>query len=88
MNSTPDEDRIWSPWYTSPFTAIGEIAQPGDWPKVKEVVAQSMELWSFIVPEEYLDELLQEIAGWTNIVVQTTSSTGTNPTIYRASYDT
>lgn len=84
---TPIEERIWSPWYTSPFTAIAEVAVNGDWLKVLDVVTQSLELWVSIEPSEYLDDLLHEIAGKTNIVVHTTASTGTNPTIYRASYD-
>ncbi len=80
-------EKVWSEWRTSPFTAIDEVAVNGDWLKVLDVVSQSLELWASIEPSEYLDDLLHEIAGKTNIVVHTTASTDTSPTIYRASYD-
>lgn len=74
----------WSPWFSNPFVAIKFAADangtPDDIKRAVEVMVESTG-WDAINPQEYFDELLQEIAGVTNIVVQYQDRT------YRAAYD-
>lgn len=76
----------WGDAHKNPFMAIHNLIQkqgdPEDWVKAQEILANSM-LWdNFSDPKEYLDDVLQEIAGATNIVFSYLS----NDT-YRAKYD-
>lgn len=75
----------WTLPYTNPFQAIRAAADmngtPDDLEEAKRVFAASTE-WSAFDYDNYLDDLLQEIAGKTNIVVQYLGDGE-----YRAAYD-
>lgn len=75
----------WTAWHTNPFAAVKAAAEanhtPGDYDKAIGVLADSTK-WSAI-DSTYLDDLLQEIAGATNIVVQS----GDGGNTWRAAYD-
>jgi hypothetical protein len=70
----------WSGLHSNPFAAIHEIGKPDDIEKAKQVFVGSMG-WENFDHQNYLDDLLQEIGGKTNIVVQYL------PEGYRAAYD-
>jgi hypothetical protein len=75
----------WTSPFTNPFQAIRAASdfagRPQDFEKAKEIFIGSMN-WPTFSPNDYLDDLLQEIAGKTNIVVQYIGVGN-----YRAAYD-
>lgn len=79
----------WTLPYTNPFQAIKAAAlmrgKPEDFQRALAVFAESAE-WSNFDRCEYLDDLLEEIAGRTNIVVQYIDN-GNSVSEYRAAYD-
>ena len=77
----------WSQWHPNPFTAISEIAKPGDFGKALLQLQHSAFCWDAWDPESYVDDLLAEIAGATNIVVQIESPSLFEQKLYRAAYD-
>lgn len=81
---------IWTEWHENPFMAIKAAAiargKPEDYEKALDELRKSAE-WPLFWPDSYLDELLQEIAGATNIVCQYDSTEiGAKPK-FRAAYD-
>lgn len=78
-------DSRWSPGFSNPFAAIEFVTKardtPGDFQRALGVMRESAG-WDTIDPKEFVDDLLQEIAGVTNIVVQFDTD-GT----WRAAYD-
>lgn len=78
----------WTRPHTNPFAAIKEAAtnagKPQDYNKALSQLARSAD-WETFDSVNYLDELLQEIAGATNIVCQYSLEGLT--THYRACYD-
>ena len=80
---------MWTLPFTNPFQAIRAAAlqngTPGDFQRAIEVFVESTD-WSNFDRIDYVDDLLQEIAGRTNIVVQYLNND--NPVSeYRAAYD-
>jgi hypothetical protein len=79
----------WTEWTSNPLHAIKKCIDanqtPEDWEKVKTALTESMDIWEQISPATYLDDVLQEVAGATGIVVQY-ETVGLN-TRYKASYD-
>lgn len=82
------KQNIWSDWHANPFNAIKEAIEtnrtPEDWEKVKSTLLKVTE-WPSIDHKDFLDELLQEIAGDTNIIVEYTGEGFERQ--YRAAYD-
>lgn len=76
----------WTKWHKNPFAAVAEAANsngtPEDIEKTKISLAEVIG-WTEVSPHNLMDELLQEIAGETNIVVQY----GNSGEGYRAAYD-
>jgi hypothetical protein len=74
----------WTEWLPNPFGAVLEAAKangtPDDFKRVVEVMAETTR-WESIDSTSFLDDLLQEIAGVTNIVVQQQDGK------FRAAYD-
>ena len=79
----------WTLPFTNPFQAIKVAAiqngTPEDFDKAVAVFAESAE-WSNFDYNSYTDDLLQEIGGRTNIVVQYLNN-GNAVSEYRACYD-
>lgn len=75
----------WTCPFDNPFKAIKAAAEsnktPGDFSRVVQVLVESTQ-WTGMTPGNYLDDVLQEIAGVTNIVCQYLED-GT----YQAAYD-
>lgn len=75
----------WSEWVPNPFAAIAEVATPADRIVAMDILFMTKG-WSEVEPESFLDDLLQEIGGKTNIVVQYRRE-GILPALFRAAYD-
>ncbi len=64
----------WTDWGRNPFALILEAGKPYYDPKVLEArlreVVDGLPLWVQVTPEDFLDDLMEEIAGATNIVAQ------------------
>ncbi len=75
----------WTAWHANPFAAIKEAAEtngtPDDLEKAKTTLAE-VTAWPSVDASTMMDDLLQEIAGATNIVVQYDLKGA-----YRAAYD-
>ncbi|MBR8189050.1 hypothetical protein KDW82_08260 [Burkholderia vietnamiensis] len=80
---------IWSDWFNNPFQAIKAAAEshgkPEDYMRALEVLRTSAD-WDNFDLDTYLDDVLQEIAGETNIVCQSDRDTVTARR-FRAAYD-
>lgn len=72
----------WSTWHKNPFAAVGEVATFSHICAVSQVFSESMR-WENFDYDHYLDDLFQEIAGKTNIVIQYDRG----EQAYRAAYD-
>jgi hypothetical protein len=80
-----NEDTAWTGWYTNPFKAIAQAANANGTPEDLEKTRVSLYeifTWDTVAPGSLMDDLLQEIAGATNIVVQYDRNG-----LYRAAYD-
>jgi hypothetical protein len=79
----------WSAWCDNPFKAIKAAADargtPADYERALDVLRASAE-WENFDLENYLDDVLQEIGGETNIVCQYDGDKATGLR-YRAAYD-
>ncbi|KVX33911.1 hypothetical protein WT31_09565 [Burkholderia territorii] len=80
---------IWSDWFNNPFQAIKAVTEshgkPEDYMRALDVLRTSAE-WDNFDLKTYLDDVLQEIAGETNIVCQYDQDTVTARR-FRAAYD-
>lgn len=81
----------WTLPFTNPFQAIRAATfhngTPDDFDKAVKVFIESIQ-WSNFDHANYVDDLLQEIAAKTNIVVQYLNDDDGNPVSeYRAAYD-
>lgn len=80
---------VWSDWFDNPFRAIKATAEargkPEDYMQALEVLRASAD-WDNLDLGTYLDDVLQEIGGATNIVCQCDRDTVTGRR-FRAAYD-
>ncbi len=98
MMTDETDNHEWSEWHHNPFSAIAEAAtkngKPEDIEKLAGAILEIMS-WSEVNEKTLLDDLLQEIAGATGIVVQyvcggesSTENDGYDfHTSFRAAYD-
>lgn len=81
------QERMWTDWFENPFHAIKAAAEaagvPEQFDRVLEVLRESATTWASFDCDQYLDDLLQEIGGDTNIVCEQDPATK----LYRATYD-
>lgn len=88
-NVTEPVPATWSDWFNNPFKAIKAATEthgkPDDYQRALEVLRASTE-WDEFALDTYLDDLLQEIAGETNIVCQYDGDTASGRR-FRATYD-
>lgn len=70
---TQADASAWTPWMTNPFQAIKAAAEQAARPELfcaaVSILGESTR-WENFDADDYLDDLLQEIAGHTNIVCQ------------------
>jgi hypothetical protein len=81
----------WTDWFENPFKAIKAAAEargtPQDYGLALDVLRESAE-WDIFTSANFLDDVLQEIAGKTNIVCQYDDERRFQSTAtYRAAYD-
>lgn len=78
---------VWSEWFENPFHAIKAIAEtngtPCDFEKAIVSLTEVAAAWKSFDAETLLDDVLQEVAGATNIVCQECHHTRQ----FRAAYD-
>jgi len=79
-------ETVWSHWDTNPFRAAASIAKQEHIAAIQQVLLESM-TWDSIDPDDFMDGLLQEIAGRTSIVVQYGGYGEYGSVRYRATYD-
>jgi hypothetical protein len=81
---------VWSDWVENPFKAIKAAAEargtPADYDRALDVLRASAE-WADFSSDHFLDDLLQEIAGETNIVCQYGDRGIHSARVFRAAYD-
>lgn len=76
----------WTPWMENPIAAAYAVAREhGIDRSAIDAVLLQVEKWQSFCPQDFLDDLLQEIAGKTNIVVQYDNSRNQ---MFRAALDT
>lgn len=90
QKATAESETVrWSAWFDNPFKAIKAAAEacgkPEDHVRALDVLRASAE-WENFSLEPYLDDVLQEIAGETNIVCQLASDDFSGRR-FRAAYD-
>ncbi|MGX0608633.1 hypothetical protein [Ralstonia pickettii] len=80
-------EHVWTDWFENPFHAIKAVAEvagvPEQFDRVLQVMRESATTWTNFDCDQYLDDLLQEIAGATSIVCEQDPTTK----MYRATYD-
>lgn len=86
INTT--DSRVWTDWYENPFRALRAATeqqeQPDAYQRMLGVMRESTE-WQDFDARNFLDDVLQEIGGATNYVVQ--YGDGPNIGKFRATLD-
>lgn len=79
--------RVWTEWFENPFHAVKAAADaagvPGQFELALQELRKSATTWASFDCDQYLDDLLQEVAGATNLVCEQDRASK----LFRAAYD-